>query len=223
MERAELPGVGLDLVGRALDEVAGRASVSVDGPFVEDRRRQRDPAHARCVAFIRRRLERDGWKVEQEVEIGQGRFRGWIDLLAFDTAAAALLTTEFKSALPDVGAAERQLDWYQRHAVEAAHRFGWRPRSSHALLLLLATEANDLRVRENASPLEIALPGRAVEFAAWLADRSSAAPPRRGLAMVDPYDRHARWLRPTKADGRRPLAPYANYADFMRRTRAGRS
>jgi hypothetical protein len=168
-------------------------------------------------------LERAGWVAEQEVEIGRGRYRGWIDLLAFDPGEAALLTTEFKSALPDVGAAERQIDWYLRNAYEATRRFGWRPRSSHALLLLLATEANDVRVRENAASLGYSLPGRAVEFEPWLADRSAPAPPRRGLAMVDPYDRHARWLRPTRADGRRTRAPYRDYADFMRRVRAGRA
>jgi transcriptional regulator with XRE-family HTH domain len=223
METARMPGVGLELTGRALEEVGARVAVTVDGPFVADRRLQRDAGHARCIAFIRRRLERAGWDVRQEVEVGEGRLRGWIDLLAFDPISAALLTSEFKSALPDVGAAERQLDWYQRHADGSARRFGWRPRTSHALLLLLASEANDIRVRENAAILLASLPGRATDFAVWIDDRRGPLPPRRGLAMVDPYDRHARWLRPTKLDGRRTRALYVDYADFMRRVRAGRS
>lgn len=222
IETAKLPNVSLELAGRALDVVGARVAVFVDGPFLADRRLQRDAAHVRGVAYVRRRLERSGWEVRQEVEIGEGRLRGWIDLLAFDPQARALVTSEFKSALPDVGGAERQLDWYHRHASQAARRFGWRPLTSHALLLLLATEANDERVRANADALGVALPGRAREFAPWLADRSVASPPRRGLAMIDPFDRRARWVRPTKTDGRRTAAPYVDYADFMRRLRGGR-
>lgn len=44
----------------------------------------RDSVHARCSAYVDRRLRNLGWETAREVEIAHGRSHGWIDLLAFD-------------------------------------------------------------------------------------------------------------------------------------------
>jgi transcriptional regulator with XRE-family HTH domain len=172
--------------------------------------RQRDAAHARCVAYVQRRLERDGWIVRREVEIAHGPSHGWIDLLAFHPATRRLLVIEVKTELVDVGVVERALGWYRRAAEGLAREFGWRPASVGSWSLLLATDANDRRIRENAEALAQSFPARAATF-----------PQASGLAMVDPRSRRRAWLIRTRVDGRRSPAPYADYADFVRRTTVG--
>jgi hypothetical protein len=87
------------------------------------------------------------------------------------------------------------------------------------------TEANDERVLVNRAPLAASFPVRAPFLAEWLADPTGAWPARgRSLAMIDPLSRRTAWLRQTRADGRRTVAPYADYADFTRKSgsKAGR-
>jgi transcriptional regulator with XRE-family HTH domain len=46
---------------------------TVETPLFIGRDRQRDLAHAKCLAFVARRLTRAGWQVEREVQIERVR------------------------------------------------------------------------------------------------------------------------------------------------------
>jgi transcriptional regulator with XRE-family HTH domain len=95
----------------------------------------RDRAHARCVAYVARRLARAGFRVATEVEIGQGRWRGFIDVLAYHPLHRLLLVIEVKTEIVDVGGIDRQLGSYERAAWQAARGLGWRPRAPTGVLL----------------------------------------------------------------------------------------
>jgi len=205
-----------------LDTLGLTVRVTADAPFLIDRMRQREPAHSRCSGSVRRNLERDGWVVEQEVEIGTERVRGWIDVIAFHPGGKALLVIEIKTELHDIGATQRTMAWYEREAWSVARRCGWEPQVQGALLLVLKTRANDLRLRENRELIDQAFPTRATALSRWLGNADGSRLAFRGLAMIDPLSRHRAWLHPTKLDGRRVEAPYADYADFMRRLEARR-
>ena len=177
--------------------------------------RQRDLAHARCLAFVVRRLARAGWQVEREVQIGDPRRPGWIDVLAYNPISRTLLIIEIKTRLDDFGGLERQLQWYRQHAQAAARRMGWQAEDVTTAALLLATEVNDQRVRENASSIRQRFPGRWRELAAIASGDPTASLATWSLAMIDPHSRASTWCRPTVLDGRRSAAPYVDVGDFL--------
>ena len=197
--------------GTILEALGIQADLYVRMPFVAGPRRQRDAAHARCSAYVQRRLERAGWLVAREVEVVHGRSHGWIDLLAFNPLTRVLIVIEIKTQLDDVGEVERTLGWYQREAWGAAKARGWRPARVAGWLLVLATEASDDRIRVNREALAVAFPGRVPGLLDSL--------PARALAMIDPSSRRRDWLIRSRVDGRRSVAPYRDYADFMRSIR----
>jgi len=219
IERAARPDVTFATAESLLRALGARLVIGVDAPYLADRRSQHDPAHARLVAVVLARLRRSGWNGVMEVEVGGDRSRGWIDVVAFHPASRAVLVIEVKTEIHDLGSIVRTLTWYEREAWAAARRLGWRPAIVAGCLLLLATEANDARATANRAALADAFPGRARDLQACL-DRG-AAPGRRSVAMIDPRARRPAWCRPLRIDGRRVPAPYADYADFMRRV--GRS
>jgi hypothetical protein len=201
-----------------MEAMGGRLVVDAAQPFLGDRERQRDAGHLRCATYGARRLELDGWLVATEVEVGGDRSRGWIDLLAFHPPTRTLLVIEIKTELHDLGAIERSLGWYQREAWSVARRLGWRPARVVGSLLVLATEANDRRIRENSGSLRRAYPLRWRALASIVGAAADPPTPGWALAMLDPRSRRADWLRPTAVDGRRSPAPYADYVDFLART-----
>lgn len=203
-----------------LDALGIRIDLGLRPPHLEDRRRQADPAHARCCAYVARRLAAQGWDVRLEVEIANGR--GWIDILAFRAVDRSLFMAEIKTEVHDLGAIHRTLGWYERESWAAARRLGWAPRRQTTALILLATEANDRRVLENSKLLRQTCPARAKVLNPWLSE-TQAEPRGRALAMIDPSSRRRNWLIAVRADGRRTAAPYANYADFMRSDRSVRA
>lgn len=215
--------VSLLTVAAACDALGIRVALKFEAPFLADRRSQLEPAHARGVAYVQRCLERAGWRVAREVEIHHGRSHGRIDLLALHPDTEALLVVEYKTELRDLGLVERTLAWYERAAPEAARQLGWRPCSVASALLLLATEANEIRLAENRLALAVSFGVRAPELRRRLADPGRAWPePARALALVDPRSRRGAWLRAARLDGNRSRTPYVDYADFMRRIRARR-
>ena len=179
--------------------------------------RQRDPGHARCQGYVHRRLQHEGWTVRREVEIGDGRSRGWIDLLGFHPDTGRVLVIEVKTEIDDLGRVERQIGWYEREAWAAARRLGWRPRALGSALLVLATEANDERIRINREALATAFPVRAVSLLGWLREPLAQPLGGRAVALVDPATRRADWLLRSRLDGRRSTTRYESYADFVRR------
>ncbi len=219
IENGQLPKVSVVTLTRLLEAMGARLILDASRPFLGDRERQRDPAHARCATHVGRRLERDGWLVASEVEIGGNRSRGWIDLLAFHPGTGLLLVIEIKTEIHDVGAIERSLGWYEREAWAAARRLGWQPRRTLGALILLATDANDERIRANRETFGRVFPFRARGLAMAVRNGRPPIGAGRSMAMVDPRSRRQVWLRPTRADGRRSSAPYRDYADFMRHAR----
>lgn len=216
VERGLLVSLTFETAERLLAAMGARLVISIDARFLGDRQRQREPAHARCSAHVATRLRQAGWEVATEVEVGGDRSRGWIDVLAFHPVTGWLLVIEIKTEIHDLGAIERSLGWYEREAIVAARRLGWRPKRSLGCLFLLATGANDARVSANREPIGVGFPIRARELAG-LVDGEGDSPRRgRAVAMIDPLSRPAGWLRPLRLDGRRQPAPYVDYADFMR-------
>jgi transcriptional regulator with XRE-family HTH domain len=207
----------------------------VQRPPVMIRGRQRDFVHARCSAYVQRRLVAAGIACEREVLIVDGRTCGWIDVVAFDWASGTLIVIELKTAIDDLGAVERQLAWYERNALAVARRFGWSVRRVRSWLLVLASDDVDATIRANRDVLRSAFPGRAstmrLELAAGplRASTAIAGQPRdpggravhRGIALVDPCSRRREWLIPSRIDGRRRGAPYRDYADAAMRLQRG--
>jgi len=179
-------------------------------PLIARSARQRDAAHAMCVAYVARRLIAAGFRVAREVEIVHGRSHGWIDLLAWHPLSGLVLVIEVKTVLDDVGDVERQLAWYRREGWAAARRLGWRPKRVAGWLLALATTANDDVIRANREAWAQTFPGRVGR----MFDETQA------LALIDPASRRKEWPIRTAVDGRRSAAPYADYADFMNRKRS---
>src|SRR5262245_50770367 len=147
----------LDRVAEALGlrlEVAGVPLVVVTAPII------RDALHARCSAYVQRRLESAGWTVLREVEISDGRLRGWIDLLAFDPATSALLLIEVKTSIDDIGGIERQVGWYSR-MVGSVIPAEWKPAAAASWLLVLATAEADQAIGAHREVFDRAFPVRA--------------------------------------------------------------
>jgi transcriptional regulator with XRE-family HTH domain len=149
LECARLPDPSLPMVASLIEAMGGRLRIEVDSPFLGDRRQQVDPAHARMSGYIGRRLRGQGWSVETEVEVGEGRSLGWIDLFAFNPLSRRLLVIEIKTEIHDLGRIDRTLGRYERESWTGARRLGWRPSAVTGCLVLLMTQANDSAVRFN--------------------------------------------------------------------------
>lgn len=233
IERGELTDLTFSTASNLLKALGARLALTVDSPYLADRQRQRDPAHARIGAVVVARLRRADWETRSEVEVGGDRSRGWIDILAFHPASRALLVIEIKTEIHDFGQIERSLGWYEREASAAARRFGWRPARKIGCLLLLATVANDVRVAENRASIEAGFPLRAGDLEAVFGNEGSVgetgraetgrAETGRAIAMIDPRSHRRAWCRALRIDGRRTTAPYLDYADFMRAQNKGRT
>lgn len=215
IERALVPDLPIATATRLLGALDVRIEMRLLAPM-SAAPPVRDRAHARCVGYVARRLDEAGWLVATEVEVGDARWRGFIDVLAFHPVQRVLLVIEVKVDVDDIGAVDRQLGVYERFAWTAAHDLGWRPRALTGALLLLATDANDRRLMEHRTYFDRRFPVRASTLRSLLADPHR--PPERGqrsLAMIDPRTRRSRWLMPTWLDGRRNAARYKDRAAFL--------
>lgn len=201
----------LDVVAR-IGEALGLELDLVARPPVLIGSRQRDLVHARCSAYVGRRLRAMGLLCLREVEIAQGRLHGWVDVLAFDQTTGTLLVIEIKTTLDDLGRAERQLGWYERRAPDVARAQGWEVRRIRSWLLCLASSDVDDAIRLNREALRAGFPVRAGAMRGLLAGVAKPVAGR-GLALIDPSRRRRDWLLPSRLDGRRRPAPYRNYAD----------
>jgi len=217
IENGRLRTLTFATASRLLEAMGARLIVDAARPFLGDRQLQREPAHARCSTYVASRLERSGWQVATEVEVGGDRSRGWIDLLVWNPTTGDTLVIEIKTELRDLGSVQRSLGWYEREALGAARRLGWRPRRVASWLLLLATDANDAAMGDNRRSLDQAFPVRARAMQATMDGSTEPMTRARGLAMIDPLSRTRRWLRPTRIDGRRTPASHADYIGFLAR------
>jgi transcriptional regulator with XRE-family HTH domain len=189
-------------------KVAAAPLVVVTGPIV------RDALHARLSGYVQRRLEAAGWNVLREVEISDGRLRGWIDLLAFDPVTGTLLIIEVKTSIDDVGRIERQVGWYGR-IVTAVIPSHWKPAVIASWLLVLATGEADQAIATHREVFERAFPVRASTMREVLAGARPAAG-QRGVALIDPRSRRRDWLVAARVDGRRTPLPYQDPAGAAR-------
>jgi len=221
IETGHAETVEVAILERVLVALGLRARLELDGRHLDDRRRQQDPVHARVTGHVARRIEPGGWQTATEVLIGDGAPRGWIDLLAFRPADRALLVEETKGDIPDLGALQRSLSFYEREAWAAARQLGWRPVRVVVLVVALDSAAIAGRLAANRELVSRAFPARVADTAAWIA--SPDAPPPRGwtLGTCDPASRARIWLRPTMLGTRRRPPAYADYADAARRLRLG--
>jgi transcriptional regulator with XRE-family HTH domain len=218
VENMRVSDLTLETATRLLAAMGARLTVGVSAPFLGDRELQRDPAHARCASYAAARLIRAGWMTATEVEVGSDRSRGWIDVLAYEPSLRLLLVIEIKTEIRDVGAIERTLGWYEREAWAAAGRLGWRPKRVLGCLLLLDTDATEVRIGDNLAAFTHGFPIRAGLLRQIMGGEVSAKPGERAVAMIDPRSRRHDWLRPSRFDGRPTPAPYVDYANFMRVT-----
>ena len=153
------PAFDIKLATAALELLGIRVTIDADPIGLAARRDQRDAVHARCCSYVVGQLVRRGWEVRSEVEVGEGRFRGWIDVLAFRPADGALLVIEVKTGIDDLGRTLRSLGWYRRLSPEAGRNVGWRPRLIVPALLCLATVESDARLASAKEQLRVELPG----------------------------------------------------------------
>jgi transcriptional regulator with XRE-family HTH domain len=198
---ADALGLDIDLMARTPTIIGGQ---------------QKDLVHARCSAYIDRRLRAAGWLTSREVEIVHQRSHGWIDILAFDPVTGTLLVIEIKTRLDDLGAIERQIGWYERSAFEVARGLGWTPRRVNGWLLVLDSDEVERSIRSNRELLWRAFPLRARQMSHAL-DRTGEVMAGRGLALIDPTTKRQDWLIPSRIDGRRSPATFTDYGDAARR------
>lgn len=220
VENAALEDLTFATAALLLDALGVRVALDMRAPFIADGARQKDPGHARCVAYVARRLRRLGWATITEVEIVTGASHGWIDVLAYRQQDGLMLVIEVKTELVDIGQVERQLSWYERSAWDLARQQGWRPRQAIGVLLVLATELSIERIRVNREPLHQSLPMSAPALGRVIATEGEGPTANRAMALIDPLNRSKRWLLPTPLWGRVKPPRYANYAALMTRIRA---
>jgi transcriptional regulator with XRE-family HTH domain len=210
----------LALVETIAEALGLELQLSARPPIVLSERGVHDIVHARCSAYVDRRLTRLGLLTAREVEVADRRLRGWIDLLAFDPRSATLFVIEVKTRFDDLGQIERQLGVYERVAWSVARSIGWRAARLDTWLLALASDEVERVIQSNRSYFAQVFPRRAPSMSGLLdgsaiVDQGGVRP--RGLALIDPSYRGRDWLIRTVVDGRRSVARYRDYADAARR------
>jgi transcriptional regulator with XRE-family HTH domain len=211
--------VGLRAICAVLDAVGVDARLFLEGPIVLTDGPQHDGVHARLCGHLAGRLAALGWETAIEVEVSEGRMRGFVDVMAFRPADRALICDETKSEIHDFGAIIRTLRWYANHAWDAAQALGWRPARVVPILTVLDSDDVATRLRENRALVGAAFPVRVGQLRAWTEDHRAPLAGGFGLAAIDPASRRRAWLRTTAIDARRVVPPYRNYADFANRER----
>lgn len=206
----------LDMAQRIAEALGLDLQWSIRPPTFPGGPRVKDEVHARCSAYVDRRLRAAGWSTAREIEVVHGRSHGWIDVLAFDQRTGTLLIIEIKTRLDDLGALERQLGWYERMAWQSARRLGWWPHRMVACVLALASDEVELVVRSHRDVFRLAFPSRFAQIARSVREPDLAVAGR-GFALIDPTSRRRDWIIGTSLDGRRSRLPYRDYADAARR------
>jgi transcriptional regulator with XRE-family HTH domain len=203
----------LDVIIRLARALGLELDLTLRSPVIVGDRRQRDAVHARCSGYVDRRLLGAGWETAREVAIVDGRWRGWIDLLAFDLRTGTLLVIEIKTTIDDLGALERQVGWYERVARRVSLDRGWRPRRIVTWVLVLASEQNELAMTRNRGVFGRAFSVDVALMQALLDDPGSNWPGGRALASIDPGRRRRTWLVRPRMRGGRTASPYRDYRD----------
>jgi hypothetical protein len=202
----------VELASSALATLGIRLTIDRGGLGLAAHSAQRDSVHAWCSAYVVRQLRRLGFEVRTEVEIGDGRTRGWIDILAYRPRDRVLLCIEVKTAIDDAGRILRHLGWNVRSARDAARRVGWSPRAIVPMLLVLFTDESEQRLSAAADLLRTSLPGNAQQALAFVND-PGAVVPGPSLALIDPRRRGRAWLLRPRIQGGRSQPRFRDYAE----------
>ena len=96
---------------------------------------------------------------------------------------------EIKTVIDDVGAIERQVDWYERMARRVAMAKGWRTRRIVTWLLVLSSEQNESSMTANREVFERAFPVPAASMQALFEEPGVGWPGDRAVALIDPARR----------------------------------
>jgi transcriptional regulator with XRE-family HTH domain len=216
LESAQPGALDLGRVEQVLNALGIRATLELDDRHLADRERQRDGLHVRITGFLVRHLRRHGWLTATELMIpGDHGPRGWIDLVAFRAADQTLIVEETKTELPDVGALQRSLAFYERMARRAVEALGWWPRRVVVLCVVLDSDAVADRIIGARSLLLDSFPANVDATLRWIEDPALPVPAGWCLAGVDPASRRRDWLHGTDLRRRRRRPAYRNYADAM--------
>jgi hypothetical protein len=146
------------------------------------------------------------------------QFAGRADLVAIDVARSALLHTEVRTRLPNMGETagsfNAKCEWLARDLAERSGRRRFLS-ETHVLVLLPSSELlHTVRLRQET--LRSLAPDGAAPFADWWEGRAPEAGRHRGLVVLDPIDRGARaprWVDLEVALRMRPR--YRGYAEAL--------
>jgi transcriptional regulator with XRE-family HTH domain len=205
-------GGSIEAIARLLRAVGG--SVQVRPAIAMGSGSSSDLLHRVGVACLRRLLIRSAMPTATEQPVVDGRIRGWIDLLGFDSRCERLHVIEFKSELGDLGEVRRQIEFYARTCLGAAHALGWRPREMLVSLVALATEDSDLFVRANRADLSAAFQIRGRDAVRALLDGGPMT--GRALLALDPLRSGRRALTSFLVDGRKRPFDHMHASDVRR-------
>jgi transcriptional regulator with XRE-family HTH domain len=206
----------VEVVDRLLSALGLEVVVAGRSPGLPEPRTA-DLVHARCSAYVHRRLVGAGFACLREVPLLGGRIlggpiRGWIDILAFDPRTGSLYVIEIKTKLLDLGSVERQLGTYEEAAGSIARARGWSVQRIMGWLVCLDSQEIAGALRFNGPALRVAFPLRAHAMRRALAGEPDV-PEGRGLALVDPTSRGRDWLLASPADGRRRKVRFRDYTE----------
>jgi hypothetical protein len=207
--------LALDTSLRILEALGVEVRMQLESPVVRGRSRRRDAVHAWIAGRVGERLRRVGWEVVDEAEIGSGRIRGYIDLLAHRHSDGAVVVVEVKTEIRDLGAIIRTLRWYAKEAPAAARRLGWRPRRVAVALVVLDSKAVEDELHATTDVARGAFPADPLVLGEWLIDPSANAPTGFAVGFVDPASHRRAWLRRGRLHGRRAAAAYVDYRDVV--------
>jgi transcriptional regulator with XRE-family HTH domain len=170
IERGHLSRLSMDVVRRVFGALDGRfeGSVTWRGGAVD---RLLDERHAMLVGRVASDLVDAGWQVELEVTFNEYGDRGSIDVLGLRPDRQLALINEIKTELTSIEETIRRLDVKERLASKIVQdRYGWRPRTTSRLLVVLDTATNRRRVTAHDPSLGPALHARGAAVRRWLRD-----------------------------------------------------
>lgn len=154
--------------------IALGAHVSLD-VRLDGERPLTDERHASLQNWLVRLLRKHGWSVLIERSFNQYGDRGRIDVLAYRPVDNALLVTEIKTRIDDVGDVLGRLDVKRRVAPVLAREQPWTVSGVVPMLLILEHRTNRRRVADH-GPVFTGYPMRAQPATAWLRRPRGPAP-----------------------------------------------
>lgn len=190
VERGHLDGIAVGVLRRLLAALDVRLEL-VPRARSGDLDRLVNARHTALAESVIGWVQRHpGWELRPELSFGIYGERGVVDLLAWHPEPRALLVTELKTEIVDVGELLGTLDRKRRLARQIVAPLGWRPHTVGALLVVAESMTNRRRIAAHAATFEAALPDRLMVVRRWLTEPAGEL---RGLMFFsDSRERAAR-------------------------------